>query len=161
MANLVGGKINESKLLEKIETPSLKPEKIANPELKAESAPSRVEKIKDIPGPREKINEGNIVVTSQALTAQKQRAAAIDTILAEGLSEIFLHMKPEEQKIFQKKGEETVNKINELLNQTKVKINTIVSLIRKWLSLIKGINKFFLEQEVKIKADKIIRLKDR
>lgn len=161
MANLIGGKINEGKILETKEVPAFRPEKIANQEKKIDLNQIRVEKNKKVSSPQEKITEDNIVVTSQALTAQKQRAAAIDTILAEGLSEIFLKMKPEEQKIFQKKGEETVDKINELLNQTKIKINKIVSLIRKWLSLIKGINKFFLEQEVKIKTDKIIRLKNR
>jgi hypothetical protein len=47
------------------------------------------------------------------------------------------------------------------LGQTKIKVNKIIDLIRRWLKLIPGINKFFLEQEVKIKADKIIRLKDK
>ena len=31
-----------------------------------------------------------------------------------------------------------------------------MSLIREWLKVIPGINKFFLEQTVKIKTDKII-----
>ena len=92
---------------------------------------------------------------------QQKRAKEIDSILSEGLNEVFLKMKPEEQKTFQKKGEETVLKINELLNQTKLKVNKIVSLIKKWLLLITGINRFFLEQEVKLKADKIIRLRDK
>ena len=92
---------------------------------------------------------------------QSQRAAAIDTILSEGLNEIFLKMKPAEQKVFQEKGEETVSKINELLSKTKIHVTKIISLIRAWLKMIPGINKFFLEQEAKIKADKILRLKDK
>ena len=90
-----------------------------------------------------------------------QRAAAIDAILSEGLNEIFLSMRAAEQKAFAKKGEETVAKINELLNGARVKINKIISLIKNWLKMIPGVNKFFLEQEAKIKADKILKLKNR
>ena len=35
----------------------------------------------------------------------------------------------------------------------------IIDVIKKWLSIIPGINKFFLEQEAKIKTDKIMELK--
>lgn len=90
-----------------------------------------------------------------------QRATAIDTILSEGLNEIFLNMKPVEQKAFIKKGEETVTKINELLSKTKVKMSRIIALIKDWLKMIPGVNKFFLEQEAKIKADKILKLKNK
>jgi len=70
-------------------------------------------------------------------------------------------MNASEQKAFKLKGEETVTKINELLSHTKVKVNKIIALIRDWLKLIPGINKFFLEQETKIKADKIIKIKNK
>jgi hypothetical protein len=58
-------------------------------------------------------------------------------------------------------GEETVEKINSLLDKTKIKIGKIINLIKKWLKIIPGINQFFLEQEAKIKTDKIINLKDK
>jgi hypothetical protein len=35
-----------------------------------------------------------------------------------------------------------------------------VDVIKRWLSIIPGINKFFLEQDAKIKAEKIIKLKN-
>lgn len=92
---------------------------------------------------------------------QVQRAQAIDKILSEGLNEIFLKMKPDQQAEFKIKGEETVSKINFLLNQTKIKVEKIISLIRNWLKLVPGINHFFVEQEAKIKADRIIALKDK
>lgn len=144
-----------------IETAPLKTEQIPIPENKPERVLEAANLKPEVAQPLEKKGEGASLPVGQAQSYQKQRAQAIDNILSEGLNEVFLKMKPAEQKIFQQKGEETVLKINELLNQTKVKINKIVSLIRKWLSLIKGINKFFLEQEAKIKADKIIRLKDK
>jgi len=138
---------------------------------KAEKAPSseniservlpNIEKIKESPKPIEKKGEGNIIAVSQTQNWQKQRAAEIDTILADGLNEVFIKMNAAQQAEFKKTGEETVLKINKLLMETKVKVNKIVELIRKWLKLIPGVNKFFLEQEVKIKADKIIRLKNK
>ena len=137
------------------------PEKIMSPEKKIENISSSGEKKPEIKSVPEIININTPVSTPAAVTYQQKRIKEIDNILSDGLNEIFLKMKPNEQKEFKKRGEETVLKINELLNQTKVKINKIISLVRKWLSLIVGINKFFLEQEVKIKADKIMRLKDK
>ncbi len=90
-----------------------------------------------------------------------RREREIDNFLAEGLNETFLAMSPEKQKIFKAEGEKTARKINELLNAAKINVSKIVSLIKKWLSLITGINKFFLDQEAKIKADKIIKMKDK
>ncbi|MFA7088009.1 MAG: hypothetical protein WC146_01565 [Patescibacteria group bacterium] len=92
---------------------------------------------------------------------QKQRELEIDNILAEGLGAIFLKMDQDNQKKFKKKGEETAATINILLNKTKINVGKIINLIKNWLKLIPGINKFFLEQEAKIKADAIIRIKDK
>jgi hypothetical protein len=69
-------------------------------------------------------------------------------------------MNAAQQQEFKKSGEETVKKINNLLDKTKIKAGKIIDLIRAWLRLIPGINRFFLEQEAKIKADKIIKVKD-
>ena len=91
---------------------------------------------------------------------QKKRAAEIDKILEAGLNEVFLSLPVTERQTFKKKGEETVVKINQLLNQTKVHFKQVIALIRDWLKMIPGINRFFLEQEAKIKASKIIKIKD-
>jgi len=100
-------------------------------------------------------------IPSTAPTYRDRRAKLIDETLSEGLGNSYLAMNPAQQKTFKEKGEETVAKINTLLDQTKVKVNKIVSLIKKWLSLITGVNKFYLDQEAKIKADKILNLKDK
>ncbi len=100
-------------------------------------------------------------ISGQALSFHKRRSQEIDKILAEGLHEIFLKLNPKKQQEFKLAGEETVEKINSLLDKTKIKIGKIINLIKKWLKIIPGINQFFLEQEAKIKADKIINLKDK
>lgn len=151
----------EKPVLEKIPALSSATEKIAVPEKKLEDVLATPEKKAKINLPAEAFVATGAIQTPAAQNYQQKRAQEIDNILSEGLNEVFLKMPPVEQKIFKKKGEETASKINELLNQTKVKINKIISLIRKWLALITGINKFYLEQEVKIKADKIMRLRDK
>lgn len=83
----------------------------------------------------------------------------IETILEDGLGEMYNNLTPQEQKAFKIKGEETAQGIFRLVyHQTKVKVKKIIKLIKDWLKLLPGINKFFLEQEAKIKADKIIDL---
>jgi len=109
------------------------------------------EALSSAPAPSPKVNDDYYA----------RREKEIDNFLAEGLSETFLAMSPEKQKVFKAEGEKTARKINELLNAAKINVSKIVSLIKKWLSLITGINKFFLDQEAKIKADKIIKMKDK
>jgi len=89
---------------------------------------------------------------------QKVREKKIENIMEDGLADIFLNLEPNKQNEFKIKGEQTANEINELLNKVKVKANKIIDLIKKWLSLIPGVNRFFIEQEAKIKTDKIMRL---
>jgi len=158
----MAGPINvEKSLIEKPEIAPVKIEQPASPEKRTELSLPKIEKLKEAPKPIEKRGEGNIISVSQVQTSQKQRANEIDGILSEGLNEVFLKMNPTQQADFKKTGEETVSKINVLLSETKVKVNKIIELIRKWLKLIPGVNKFFLEQEVKIKADKILKIKNK
>ena len=83
----------------------------------------------------------------------------IENILSQGLDDIYEKLPPEKQLEFKKKGEEIALKISLLLQKTKVKVKNIIKLIKSWLKIIPGINKFFLEQEAKIKTDKILNLK--
>jgi hypothetical protein len=102
---------------------------------------------------------GGIVAQGQLNQAYLARQKEIDQILSDGLKEIYINMSPEKQRQFRQVGEQTVKVINGMLGETKVKVNKIITLIRSWLSLIPGVNKFFLEQETKIRVDKIIKLK--
>ena len=110
----------------------------------------------------ERIGEGSSgLATKKTIQGRKEeRLKKIEEVLEEELEDIYAEMPPEKQKEFQKEGEETVKKIDELLRKTKVNIKKIAGLIKRWLSIIPGINKFFLEQEAKIKADKIIKIKE-
>lgn len=89
-------------------------------------------------------------------TIKSEELKEIETVLSEHLDELFLQMTPEQQLQFQKKGEETASKIEKLMQGAKVKVKEILTLIRDWLKVIPGINKFFLEQEAKIKTDRLL-----
>ena len=100
--------------------------------------------------------------TSQPLKSYKsERLTKVEKILEEDLEEIYFKMPPEAQRRFKLKGEEVSLKIEEMFKAGKVIAKKILLLIRSWLKIIPGINKFFLEQEAKIKTDKIMRFTDR
>ena len=84
----------------------------------------------------------------------------IESILEEDLTDLYLSLSPKGRQAFKQKGEETLSKIRLLLNQTKVNAKKIFQLIREWLKVIPGVNRFFLEQEAKIKTDKILFTKE-
>lgn len=157
------GKIGEKSSAEQAK-PIRTPEKISRPEKASrfEVPWFRPEKRREEAKPDKKSEAVPVAATPVSVPAwQTAQAAAIDAILSEGLNDIFLKMKPAEQRVFKQKGEETASKISALLIKTKVRVSQIISLIRVWLKMIPGINKFFLEQEVKIKADKIMKLKEK
>lgn len=80
----------------------------------------------------------------------------IEEILEEDLKELYLAMPKEKQAEFKIKGEETMSLVNQLVRTAHVNAKKIFQLIRAWLKIIPGVNRFFLEQEAKIKTDKIL-----
>ncbi len=83
-------------------------------------------------------------------------AKEIEGILSEDLTDLYLAMPPEKQQLFKTKGEETASKVRELVRAAKINAKKIFQLIRDWLKIVPGVNRFFLEQEAKIKTDKIL-----
>lgn len=83
----------------------------------------------------------------------------IEKIMEEDLKDAFLELTPVQKQEFKIKGDEVLGKIRLLMNKTKINIKKIIKLLLSWLKILPGINKFFLEQEAKIKADKILALK--
>jgi len=83
----------------------------------------------------------------------------IEKIMESGLKDAYEQLSPIAQQEFKIKGEETANKIRELMRSAHLKVKKVFQLIYEWLRLLPGINKFFLEQEAKIKTDKIIAVK--
>ena len=85
----------------------------------------------------------------------------IESILEENLKEVYASLPAEVRPQFKAKGEETATKIRELMEKTKIKARKILKLIKAWLKLIPGVNKFFLEQEAAIKTQKLMAMKEK
>lgn len=133
-------------------------EKVKQPERSTEK--SALERTPSMPeGVASDEISGGIVAQGIYDREQEQRKREIEKVLEKGLGDIYVNLPPEKRQEFKVVGEETAGKISELLGKGKVKMQKIISLIRKWLTLIPGVNRFFLEQEVKIKADEIMKLK--
>jgi len=137
----------------------VKPEAEITPEQTAEQMVEQMAQKTEEAQPAERPAAPVVRRVAPTKTAQQLRDEQIDAILSDGLTDIYLNLPPKKQVEFRMGGEEAVKKISSLLGQTKFKIKQIVAIIKKWLAIIPGINKFFLEQEAKIKADKIVSLK--
>lgn len=82
----------------------------------------------------------------------------VENILSDNMDKVFLSLDLASQAKFKAKGEEVAIEITNLLQKTKVNINKVISLIIDWLRLIPHVNKYYLEQEAKLKADAILHL---
>ncbi|MBI2485166.1 hypothetical protein HYW18_03405 [Candidatus Uhrbacteria bacterium] len=93
-----------------------------------------------------------------AAPAKDPLSEAIEGVLEEDLGEVYGHMDPETQKVFRAKGEEVAGRLRVMMAGAKLSLRKVIGMIRGWLQMIPGVNKFFLEQEAKIKTDKIHEL---
>lgn len=83
----------------------------------------------------------------------------IENILEEDLEQIYFQMPPSKQAEFARVGEQTASRISILMQGVKVQAKKILELIIRWLKIIPGVNRFFLEQEAKIKTDELLKLR--
>jgi len=91
--------------------------------------------------------------------AKSPDLVAVEKILSAGLEELYAKLPENRRAEFKQKGEQAASTIEKLLQSAKVQVKKVVSIIREWLLMIPGVNKFFLEQEIKIKADKLLDYK--
>lgn len=88
-----------------------------------------------------------------------QLTREVETIMEEGLADAYKELSPLEQQEFKIKGEQTAIEIRNMLRSAHVRVKSIFKLLLEWLKLLPGVNRFFLEQEAKIKAEKILTLR--
>lgn len=115
---------------------------------------------------REEPRVGSQSPTAAAAAKKSQTAAVaksatqtqVESIMSSGLEEAYAKLDPQTKKIIKEDGEETAGAIANMLEHGKAVAKKILSLIRGWLHKIPGVNKYFLEQESKVKTDKIMAL---
>ncbi len=83
----------------------------------------------------------------------------VESVLSEGLADIYNALPADVQPAFRAAGEEAARQIYELLKAVTVEISKVITVMRHWLRLIPGVSGDYLEQEVKIKTDKLLRLR--
>jgi hypothetical protein len=88
--------------------------------------------------------------------AKDERLKEIEAVLSEDLGDFYNAMTPDKKVKFKKAGEQTAEKVRALL--PKAKQEKAYALIKDWLRMIPGVNKFYLEQEAKLKTDKLFLL---
>ncbi len=116
---------------------------VAKPETKVE----QVAEVKVVP---------STTVSSPVVSSQIKVEKDIEGILAKGLDNVFLSMDASTQLEFKKKGEKTSQAIVVLLQKAKLKVKKIINLIVSWLKIIPRVNKYYIEQEAKIKTEEIL-----
>lgn len=80
----------------------------------------------------------------------------VEEVLSERLNKVYYAMNEGKQAEFKATGEKTARLIDEMVVSFKAQAKKILDLIKQWLSIIPGVNKFFIEQESKIKTQKIM-----
>lgn len=128
---------------------------------KQEEHPSQPEEAVEFsvaPTPKQSAAVSSMDAPSRTVMKKSEELQAIEEILEEDLEEAYWQMPPKMRQQFKKHGEDTAKKIERMLRSVHLNILKVLRLLQKWLSLIPHINSFFLEQEAKIKADKIIAL---
>lgn len=148
----------------KIEQPPVRPEApkapetVSSPEKKVE-APKAPEtpKSKETPQPQQ-VNPSQIPSPSISADDEQVTLHKVESILSDGMERAYLAMDAGTQAAFKAKGEETSQKISTLLTKTKVQIKQVIGLIVDWLRIIPKVNKYYIEQEAKIKADAIMEI---
>lgn len=83
---------------------------------------------------------------------------AIESILSDGLTDLYRTLPPAVQPAFKAKGEEVAMTIQTWMQEAKLKAKRVLKLLREWLSMAPNINKHYLEQASKIKKDQVMEL---
>ncbi len=79
----------------------------------------------------------------------------IEHALSDGMYEYYAAMPPAAQHQFKMQGEELARTITTMVQSLHFEIMKVAMLIKKWLMMIPGVSPYFLEQEAKIRADKV------
>lgn len=135
-------------------------EKISVPENEAKFKEEK--KVKEMVKPVKEIIEKAkpAKIKAKRTSTEEETEKKIEEILEEDLEETYFQLPEDKREEFKKEGEETAWKITDiLLHKPRLYIIKVIGLIRKWLKLVPGVNKFFLEQETKIKTEKILEIK--
>lgn len=99
---------------------------------------------------------GQAPAAGGATGAKDEVTVRVEKILEEGLGPLYASLPDEAKPLFKKKGEEAATQISVMARSLKLEVSKVIRLIRDWLLTIPKVNRFFLEQEAKIKTDALV-----
>lgn len=117
-------------------------------------SPKDAAELKTQPAPQPQIPASPPIIAAPKSPLRKD----IEQTLSQNINTFYANMDLATKTAFKAKALETAGKIETMLASGKLNVKKIISWIREWLQMIPGVNKLFLEQESKIKADKMVRL---
>ena len=82
----------------------------------------------------------------------------VEAILSDGLMQLYLSLPEDRRHAFKEKGEMVAKTITEMVLHGTAKVKEVWKLIKEWLRNLPGINKYYVEQEIKIKTDRVFLL---
>jgi hypothetical protein len=146
-----------------IERPPIEKSEVRAERPEAEAPPTRVEKetrpaeerAPVVTPPRVQPSSAPPIKKRTEKTATRRK---IEEILAEDLEEVYISLPAHARQKFRIEGEKAAAKVEILLMHAKLALMELIKVIREWLLVLPGVNRFFVEQEAKIKADKLIVL---
>lgn len=89
---------------------------------------------------------------------KSERLVEIEKIMSEGIESVYATLPAAVQEEVRREGEKTASAIEQLVAGGKAAAKKVLNLLRAWLEKIPGVNAFFLEQESKIKTDRIMAI---
>lgn len=129
--------------------------KVVEPEETSAQLPVPKKQVQTTQAPAQPVAAtATVPVTEQKSEVRKE----IESILQQGLTDMYLHMPPAERTEFSKAANETAGKLETLVAQFTATAKEVLKLIRAWLIKIPKINTYFLEQASKIKTDEILEM---
>lgn len=146
------------------QAPVLKPEVVTAPEtpdvLRETSAESKetTAVVQELPAVPQTATPTPTQETAPIVDEQLKR---IEGVLSEGLEDVYRNLPLEARAPFRAKGEEVAQKIQTWMQTAKLKVRKVMHAIREWLLMIPGVNRHFLEQESKIRADRVMEMAKR
>ena len=100
----------------------------------------------------------HVVVSEPVLEMNDEWKVQILSVLDENLEDAMSDMSPAKKEEFLAAKKELAGKIRSMLDEAVVQFAAILLLVRKWLAMIPRVQTYFLEQESKLKTDKIKKL---
>jgi len=144
---------------EQVFTPALQPELPPTPEQQSESP--KIEKLTQQPSTQDRSVSLSDQPTAGGPVLPKNKnpqLIEIESILSDGLDQAYISLTMAKRQEFRAQGEILAHTLQIMLERGKINIKKIRRLIMKWLRVIPGVNRYFLEQEAKIKSDRLVEL---